>query len=169
MQFATTVDSPVIVGVDVTNAGTDGGPMKPRVEQVGHRYQKYPDDYLAEGGFVRPKDITDLEKSGITTYLPIMEQDKKRAKGVDPFAAVQGDREAVKNWRARMGTESAQEIDRQRAVTAEFPNATCRNRGLRQFNVRGLVKTKAVTLWQALAHNFQRTLDLRRKAGLVPV
>ena len=68
-----------------------------------------------------------------------------------------------------MGTEAAQEIYRQRAVTAEFPNATCRNRNLKQFNVRGLLKAKAATLWQVLAYNFQRTLDLRRSAGLALV
>ena len=169
VQFATTADSLVIVGVDVTNAGTDGGQMKPMLEQIGHRYQTRPDEYLADGGFVSLDDITELEKSGIATYLPIMEQEKKRAKGIDPFAPVKGDSDEVKQWRARMGTEEAQEIYRQRAVTAEFPNATCRNRNLKQFNVRGILKTKAVTLWQALAHNFQRTLDLRRKAGLALV
>jgi len=166
VQFATTADTLVIVGVDVTNAGTDGGQMKPMVEQIEDRYQARPDEYLADGGFVSLDDITDLEKSGIATYLPIMEQEKKRAKGIDPFAPVKGDSDEVKQWRARVGTEEAQEIYRQRAVTAEFPNATCRNRDLKQFNVRGILKAKAVTLWQALAHNFQRTLDLRRKAGL---
>lgn len=169
VQFATTADSLVIVGVDVTNAGTDGGQMKPMIEQIGHRYHAKPEEYLADGGFVSLDDITDLEKSGIATYVPIMEQEKKRAKGIDPFAPVKGDSDEVKQWRARMGTEVAQEIYRQRAVTAEFPNATCRNRNLKQFNVRGILKTKAVTLWQALAHNFQRTLDLRRKAGLALV
>jgi transposase len=166
VQFATTADTLVIVGVDVTNAGTDGGQMKPMVEQIESRHQTRPHEYLADGGFVSLEEITDLEKSGITTYLPIMEQEQKRAKGVDPFAPVKGDSEEVKQWRARMGTEAAQEIYRQRAVTAEFPNATCRNRGFRQFNVRGLIKAKAASLLQALAHNFQRTLDLRRKAGL---
>lgn len=166
VQFATATDSLVIVGADVTNAGTDGGQMKPMVDQIEHRYQTRPDEYLADGGFVSLSDITDLEKSGITTYLPIMEQEQKRAKGIDPFAPVKGDSEEVKRWRARMGTEAAQEIYRQRAVTAEFPNATCRNRNLKQFNVRGLLKARAATLWQALAHNIQRTFDLRRKAGL---
>ncbi|TWU08626.1 hypothetical protein CA54_38600 [Symmachiella macrocystis] len=51
-------------------------------------------------------------------------------------------------------------------MKAEFPNATCRDRNLEQFYVRGLVKAKSVSLLQALAHNFQRTLALRRKAGL---
>ena len=169
VQFATATDSLVIVGTDVVNAGTDGGQMKPMIEQIEHRYQTRPDEYLADGGFVSLSDITDLEKSGITTFLPIMEQDQKRAKGIDPFAPVKGDSEEVKRWRARMGTDAAQEIYRQRAVTAEFPNATCRNRNMKQFTVRGLLKVKAVTLWQALAHNFQRTLDLRRSAGLALV
>ena len=35
-----------------------------------------------------------------------------------------------------------------------------------QFVVRGLRKTKAVSVWHALAHNFQRTLSLRAAAGL---
>ena len=169
VQFATATDSLVIVGADVTNAGTDGGQMKPMVDQIERRYQIRPDEYLADGGFVSLSDITDLEKSGITTYLPIMEHDQKRAKGIDPFAPVKGDSEEVKRWRARMGTEAAQEIYRQRAVTAEFPNATCRNRNLKQFTVRGLLKVKAVTLLQALAHNIQRTFDLRRSAGLALV
>jgi hypothetical protein len=108
-------------------------------------------------------DITELERGGTTTYLPIMEEEKKRAKGLNPFAPIKGDTVEVKAWRARMGTKAAQEIYRQRANTAEFPNATCRNRGLKQFNVRGLLKAKAVTLLHAIAHNFQRTLDLTRK------
>ncbi len=169
VQFATTAETLVIVGADVTNAGTDGGQMQPMVAQIESRHGTRPRDYLADGGFVSLDDITTLEKLGIKTYLPIMEKDKKLAKGIDPFAPVKGDSEEVKTWRARMGTEAAQEIYRQRGVTAEFPNATCRNRNLKQLNVRGLVKAKAVTLWQALAHNFQRTLDLRKKAGLASV
>lgn len=160
VQFATTADSLVIVGVDVVNAGTDGGQMKPMVDQIQTRYGKRPDEYLADGGFVRLDDITALEQAGTTTYLPIMEQEQKRAKGVDPFAPVKGDSEEVKNWRARMGTESAQTIYQQRTATAEFPNAGCRNRGLHQFRVRGLLKAKAVSLLHALVHNFQRTLAL---------
>jgi hypothetical protein len=50
VQFATTTDSLVIVGVDVVNAGTDGGQMKPMVDQLEDRYQRRPDEYLADGG-----------------------------------------------------------------------------------------------------------------------
>ena len=164
VQFATATDSLVIVGVDVVNAGTDGGQMKPMADQIQKRYGKRPDEYLADGGFVNLEDITVLERAGMTTYLPIMEQEQKRAKGIDPFAPIKGDSEEVKNWRSRMGTEVAQTIYKQRTATAEFPNAGCRNRGLNQFRVRGLFKAKAVSLLHALAHNFQRMLALSSPA-----
>lgn len=96
----------------------------------------------------------------------VKDKDKKLAQGEDPFARRPGDCDEVATWRERMGTTSAQEIYKQRAATAEFPNAGCRNRGLRQFLVRGLQKTRAVSLWHALAHNFHRMRALRAAAGL---
>ena len=59
-----------------------------------------------------------------------------------------------------MGTAEAQEKYKQRSK-AEFPNATCRNRGLRQFLVRGLDKVKTVVLWYMLIHNLLRMVALR--------
>jgi len=164
VQFATTTDTLVIAGVEVVNAGTDGGQMKPMIDQLERRYQQLPEQYLADGGFVKLEDVTALEQVGVEAYLPIMEQTRKESQGIDPFAPVKGDSEEVKRWRARMGTSTAKEIYQQRSATAEFPNAGCRNRGLGQFPVRGLLKARAICLWQALAHNFQRTLDLRRQA-----
>ena len=64
VQFATAVGSLVIVGSDVTNAGTDGGQMKPMVDQIEDRYGARPDEYLADGGFVSLSDITDLKSRG---------------------------------------------------------------------------------------------------------
>jgi len=169
VQFATTADSLVIVGVDVTNEGTDRGLLLPMVEQIQHRYGQPLQDYLADGGFVHLDEITKLTQGGLTPYLPVLEQQQKEAKGIDPFAPMKGDTPEVAAWRARMGTSEAQEIYKERAPTAEFPNATARNRNLRQFNVRGRVKARTIALWHALAHNVQRTFDLRRQAGLAPV
>ncbi len=166
VQFATTADTLVIVGVDVTNAGSDGGLMTPMVDQVEERHAARPKEYLADGGFSTLKDIEALELSGTQVYAPVKDEEKKRKKGEDPFGRRKGDSDEVAAWRQRMGTESAKEIYKQRAATAEFPNAGCRNRGLLRFLVRGQPKTKAVSLWQALAHNFQRTLSLRAAAGL---
>ena len=61
---------------------------------------------------------------------------------------------------ARMAKDEYKELYKQRPFIAEFPNADCRNRNLRQFKVRGLAKVKAVALWHALAFNFTRMLNL---------
>jgi IS5 family transposase len=63
-------------------------------------------------------------------------------------------------FRQRMGTTEAKQLYKQRCSVAEFPNADCRNRGLTQFRVRGLVKAKAQVLWHALAFNFLRFVHL---------
>jgi len=154
------------VGVDVTNSGGDGGQMTPMIKQIEARYATQPDEYLADGGFSTLDDIERLESSQTKVYAPVKNEEQKREKGDDPFARRKGDSDEVAAWRERMGTESAKKIYKQRYATAEFPNAGCRNRGLMQFVVRGLTKTKAVSLWHALAHNFQRTLSLRAAVGL---
>ncbi len=166
VQFATTTETLVIVGTDVTNSGGDGGRMSPMIEQIEKSYGTRPEEYLADGGFSTLEDIETLESSQTKVYTPVKNEEQKRQKGDDPFARRKGDSDEVAAWRERMGTESAKEIYKQRSATAEFPNAGCRNRGLMQFVVRGLQKTKAVSVWHALAHNFQRTLSLRAAAGL---
>ena len=166
VQFATTTETLVIVGTNVTNSGGDGGQMSPMIEQIQERYETRPEEYLADGGFSTLEDIETLESSQTKVYTPVKNEEQKREKGDDPFARRKGDSDEVAAWRERMGTESAKEIYKQRSATAEFPNAGCRNRGLIRFVVRGLTKTKAVSLWHALAHNFQRTLSLRAAAGL---
>ena len=95
-------------------------------------------------------------------YAPVP---KPKAPGQDRYARHAGDSDAVAAWRARMGTDAGKAIYKDRAATAECVNAQARNRGLRQFLVRGLAKVKAVALWYAVAHNLLRGVSLR--AGLV--
>lgn len=165
VEFATTGGSRVIVGVDVVNSGSDGGQMSPMVDQIGERYGVRPREYLADGGFSTLDDIQSLEQAGTKVYAPVKDEEKKRAVGIDPFAPRKRDSDEVAAWRQRMGTDEAKDTYRQRASTAEFPNAVCRNRGLQQFLVRGLEKVKAVALWHALAFNLTRITALRTAAA----
>ncbi len=48
-----------------------------------------------------------------------------------------------------------------RAITSRVVNAGMRNRGMQQFQVRGLAKVKTVVTWYVLAHNLLRALALR--------
>jgi len=67
---------------------------------------------------------------------------------------------AIADRRQRMGSAPAKTIHKQRAATAECANAQARNRGLRQFVVRGRDKVRSVTLWHALTHNMVCTWRL---------
>ena len=46
VQFATTTDSQVIVGVEVCNSGSDLGQLAPMLDQVQQRYGQEPEEWL---------------------------------------------------------------------------------------------------------------------------
>lgn len=161
-QLATDTGSRIIVGVDMTNAVSDGGQMGPMLDEIKERHDKVPKEYLVDGGFATRDDITyATTEHEVTVYAPIKQEKKKQQAGKDPFAPQKGDSEAVKEWRRRMGTEEAKMLYRFRAATAEWSNAQARNRGLYQVTVRGLTKVKAVLLLYALVHNLLQARVLR--------
>jgi hypothetical protein len=111
VQFATTPESGIIVGVDVTNSGGDGGQLAPMVDQVQERYGKPPDEALVDGGFTTLDDIEGVhEKHKVKVFGPIKDEEKKKAAGVDPFEPRKNDGPGVAAWRQRMGTDAARGI-----------------------------------------------------------
>jgi hypothetical protein len=161
VQWTTTTDSQIIVGVALNNCGSDLGQLSPMLDQVQQRYEQCPAQGLADGGFARNADIEDAHRRGTTVYAPVR---PPRDLSRDPHVALPDDSEAIIQWRQRMGSEVAKEIYKQRAATAECVNAIARGRGLTQFLVRGLNKAKAVALWYALAHNLMRSVTLAQPA-----
>ena len=159
VQLATDTESQVIVGVDVSNKGSDAGEMPPMVEQIEKRHGRRPEEVLVDGGFAKHEDIETVSRgeAPCVVYAPVQ---KPKDPTRDPHAPRPGDSEEIAAWRQRMGTPEAKEIYKERAATAECVNALARNRGMRQFLVRGLEKVKAVTLLFALAHNMMRTWAL---------
>jgi len=158
VQFATTTAGGVIVGVAVTNEGTDAQQMTPMVQQLQRRYHRPPTEVLVDGGFAGLEAIDQVEQLGVMVLAPLKNEAKQLAAGGDPYAKKKGDSPSVAKWRQRMGTDGAKEIYRQRGPTAEWSNALARNRGLQQFSVRGLSRTTAVATWFALAHNASRAI-----------
>jgi hypothetical protein len=163
VQLATTTESGIIVGVDVTNSGGDGGQLRPMVKQLEGRSGQKPEAMLVDGGFTTLDDIECIEQDGIKVYGPIKDEEKKKAQGIDPYQPGKKDGPGVIDWRARMGTSEAKGIYRLRAQTAEWANAGVRNRGLYQVTVRGVQKVLAVVLLHALAHNLLRAVALRKE------
>jgi transposase len=160
VRFATDAKGQVIVGVEVLTTGSDAGRMAPMVGQIEARHETVPPEYPVDGGFAQHAQIEALSvpEVGCTVYAPVP---KPKDLKVDRHAAKPSDGAGVAAWRARMATEEAKAIYQARASTAECVNALVRCRGLVGFLVRGLMKVKAVALWQALAHNLLRGAALR--------
>ena len=152
VQFATDVDSQVIVGVGVINRGTDQGEGLVMEEQVAQRTGQHPGAYLLDGGFVDLKDIEALEGRGVRVYAPPKKRERGRQVTRKP-----GAKPGVTAWRERMETEEGQAIYRHRASTAECVNAQFRVKyGVQRFTVRGVTNVTAVALLVAVTHNLLR-------------
>ena len=172
VQFATTCDSQVIVGMAVVNAGSDMAQLAPMVEQVEQRLGQAPAQWLVDGGFPAHEQI-DAVAGKTELYAPVPKsksakiqpttQDSLQAPCAAPvseFDPKPGDSAAVAQWRTRMNTEMAREVYRQRAATAECVNALARNRGLLRMPVRGLARVGCVVGMFVLAHNLMRTAEI---------
>jgi transposase len=160
LQFSTACQGQVIVGVDVVTEGTDQGQLPPMLDQIEGRFDRRPKEALVDGGFANHEDIEEVQKGekGCKVYAPVPGPKKE---GVDRHAPKATDSREVAEWRARMGTDEAKAIYKERAATAECVNAQARNRGLRQLVVRGVQKVKAIALWFATVHNLARSFSLQ--------
>lgn len=151
VQLAADTESRVIVGVDVTNAGSDAGLGTPMRRDVERATGREVEEQLLDGGYVKLEDIDRATEDETTLYMPVP---KPRKKGADPHQPKKGDGAAVAEWRRRMGTEEAKAVYKQRAATIETINGELKTeRGLSQFRVRGSSKVRCVTLWSVLAYN----------------
>jgi transposase len=157
VQFASDTRSGAIAGVSVDTVGSDMGKMAPMNEALAADYGQRPGQHLADGGFAKLADIADLAYAGVVVYVPVP---TPRNAERDRYAPLPGDPPEVAAWRERMNTDDAKAIYKERAQTAECANAQARNRGLKQFLVRGLEAVTATALWYALAHNMACTWRL---------
>lgn len=155
-QFCTDTQSQVIVGVDMLTAGADQGQLTPMLDQIKQRYRRAPQEYLVDGGYVSAQQIEAAEAE-CTVYAPVPERSNDKLGPHEPHPK---DTPGVAAWRARMATEEAKAIYKDRASTAECVNALARERGLTRLRVRGLARTKSALLMFALAHNVMRMVAL---------
>lgn len=104
VQFATTCQDQVIVGMEVVNAGSDMAQLAPMLGQVEPRLGRSPQAWLVDGGFPAHEQIEEVQPG-------------KHRPGPD-------DSDAVARWRVRMASEEARDIYKQRA--RRRPNASTR-------------------------------------------
>lgn len=137
-----------IVGVRVTNEGSDMGSVGPMLAQVKRRSGELPDNLLADGGHASVEAIKTCADQGVSAYIAAPQ---RMAQGGGRTADRSAEMEA---WRERMASEEGKQEYRGRAGLVENVNAQLKERyGLTQFAVRGLAKVTCMALMVGLAHN----------------
>ncbi|MEW5847664.1 MAG: IS1182 family transposase [Myxococcota bacterium] len=136
-----------IVGVEVTNVGSDRSSITPMAEQIEERTGQRPQTVLADGGHANHEDIAEARRRGIDVIVPPM----KGAKALDEMKNADPE---VLAWRRRMETDEAKELYRARSGLVELANANQKtHHGITQFLVRGIPKVTSVVLMSAIASN----------------
>jgi hypothetical protein len=240
VQISSDTAAGLVVGVEVTQAGSDYEQLQPAVAKVEENSGRLPEQVVADGGFTSRENILAMAEKGVDfigsmgdgtaqtagqferrgvdpafrpeafgydpnrdTYtcpagqLLVYEGKEKRigvthyryrAEGAAcaacpckdkccPQSAAKGrtivraeEAPPVAAFVAKMQTEEAKEIYRQRGRWAEFPNAWIKDKiGLRQFRLRGLIKVGMEALWACLTYNIQQWIRLRWRVSLLPV
>jgi transposase len=154
VQLASDTVSRAIVGVEVSNEGSDSsGLSEPMRQQVEQRTGQVVQQHLMDGGYLRHEDMEQAHAAGVEVFVPPKPARNPFRQGHE-LEPKPGDSEAVLDWKQRMTSEQGKEIYKLRAATSETINADLRTyRGLRPMTVRGLQKAKCVALWCALAYN----------------
>lgn len=136
-----------VVGVEVTNQGSDSGLVQPMLHQVQRRTGQRPEALLADGGYATLQDIKGCADRGVRPVISVPERMRRPGAQADTSAQ-------VGEWRARMDSPEGKAEYRARASLVECVNGQLKGRlGLTQVRVRGLHKVGCVGLMAALTHN----------------
>jgi transposase len=135
-----------IVGVRVTNLGSDMGSVSPMLQDIKCRTGTLPDKLLVDANHASHADVRAAAERGVELLAPV----PARSQNPGPQA---DDDPAIIAWRARMETQEAKRLYRARAGLCELSNAHGRAHGLDHFLVRGLNKVTCVVLLAAITSN----------------
>ena len=158
VQFARDADSDAVVGVAVTNVGSDQPALGPMLNQIERRAGRVPDQLLVDGGYTTQVAITEATLRGVDLVGPVL----RRRGRPDPLPPQPHDSMAMALWRARMTTPDAQRQYRSRGAIAERLHADVRTHrmGGNSVPVRGLHKVHTWALWVALTINAMRAMEI---------
>jgi transposase len=136
-----------IVGVQVSNVGSDMSAITPMLAEIQRRTGQLPSTLLADANHANHDCIRTATADGVTALVAVPERSQQPGARGD-------DHPAIVAWRARMKTDEAKQLYRARAGLCELTNAHTRtHHGLDRFFVRGLEKVTCVALLSAIASN----------------
>ena len=136
-----------IVGVQVTNLGSDMGSIAPMLDEIQRRTGQLPETLLADANHAAHGCVRAATDAGVEVLIAVPERTRHGGRQAD-------DDPAIVAWRERMETDEAKKLYRARASLCELMNAHLRaHHGVDQLLVRGLAKVTCVALLAAITSN----------------
>jgi transposase len=139
-----------VVGVQITNIGSDMGAVTPMLDDIERRTGSLPEKLLADSNHTSHDGIRDATARGVEVIIAVPETSKS------PTSEQANRDPAIVAWRERMKTEEAQNLYRARAGLCELMNAIARRYGLEQLPVRGRQKVTSFVLLIGIAMNLMQ-------------
>jgi transposase len=134
-----------VVGLLVTNTGSDMGSITPMLEDIKARTGHLPGQLLADANHAKHSCIEAATHAGVEVIMAVPKREQYATTAVSPEVAA---------WRERMTTEEAKRAYRARASLCELSNAHLKtHHGTDSVLVRGLGKVTCVALLGAIAAN----------------
>ena len=136
-----------VVGVRVTNVGSDMGSITPMLDEIERRTGELPKVLLADANHAAHDCIRGATDKGVEVLIAVPKRSQQVGTHADSDPAIVA-------WHERMQTDEAKRLYRARASLCELSNAHLRtHHGVGQFLLRGVVKITNVALLAAIASN----------------
>jgi transposase len=156
-----------IVAQRVTQNKSDNEAWVPMVDEVERQCGARPQRVLADCGFFSNQNLREMEERGIEAYLPDPNMARELstgeiARGVGRMAVsnphLRGSRQRLRSARGRVWYK------KRKGMVEPVIGILKEQRGMRQFQRRGLLKVALEWTLAAIAHNLIRYHNLRRRA-----
>lgn len=134
-----------VIGVLVSNIGSDMGSLVPMLDEVQRRTGRLPTTLWLDTNHAKHSDIEQGRQRGVRVLVPEMESSYDKGTHVHHSPELDA-------WRADMATDEAKELYRARAGLCEVSNADLKGRhGMSQLLVRGMGNVFCATLLAVLS------------------
>jgi transposase len=160
-EIAVTEDH-FIAAVHVSQSKSDNQALVPMLDRLEEQYQQRPERVLADAGFFSKQNVGEMERRGIDAYIPDsnmaheIHQGKSAERGKPTCDA------AMLRMREKLRTaEGRARYGKRKSLVEPVFGVLKEQRGMRQFQRRGLAQVTVEFTLAALAFNLTRLYNLR--------
>ncbi|MGH7209507.1 MAG: IS1182 family transposase [Nitrospiraceae bacterium] len=155
--------SQVIVACEVTDCAVDATQVERMIEQIQRNMDRLPKRASMDAGYFSKENVEFLARQSIDAYIATGRQ-KHSQKAPDPPRGRIPAGATVKDRMSRkLRTKKGQEVYARRKTIAEPPFGQIKNRGFRQFSLRGLTNAKAEWKLVCTTHNLLKLFRSGRR------